>query len=81
MGHFLTQARKIIIKKIHSNKTFLYFLKKSFTYTLGSGIFWFQDQKTFLYFLKKIKFSYISGSGTFQKNFLYFRRELSKLEK
>ena len=36
--------------------------------------------KKFIIFSQK-SFSYISGSGTFLKNVLYFRRQLSELEK
>ena len=36
--------------------------------------------KKFIIFSQK-GFSYISGSGTFLKNVLYFRRQLSELEK
>ena len=58
--------------KVFLETNFLYFAKWNFL---------IQKLKNFLYFCKK-SFSYFLGNGLFfLENFLYLRRELSKLKK
>ena len=46
---------------------------------MGNGTSSLKIKKVLI--INQKRFSYISGNKTFQKNFLYFRKKLSELEK